>query len=105
MSGDRLRIEALELFVPEHASAATVAASTPSLRPLLSKPLSLTLSPGEILCVLGMSGVGKTRLLRAICGLDDARSGQVTLLLDPKNESSAVSPGSLGASAWRRHTQ
>ncbi|MGV8937299.1 MAG: ABC transporter ATP-binding protein [Allorhizobium sp.] len=43
------------------------------------KGLSLTLSPGEVLCLLGRNGAGKTTTLKAIMGQMKARSGSITL--------------------------
>ena len=40
--------------------------------------LSLTVAPGEILCLSGASGSGKSRLLRAIADLD-AHDGEIWL--------------------------
>jgi urea transport system ATP-binding protein len=39
--------------------------------------VSLTARKGEVTCVLGRNGVGKTSLLRAICGLQPIRSGRI----------------------------
>jgi len=39
--------------------------------------VSLTAKKGEVTCILGRNGVGKTSLLRAICGLQPIRSGRV----------------------------
>ena len=41
--------------------------------------LSLTVAPGEILCLLGRNGAGKTTTLRAVMGLLRPRSGRITL--------------------------
>ncbi|MEC5288953.1 urea ABC transporter ATP-binding subunit UrtE [Aurantimonas sp. C2-6-R+9] len=41
--------------------------------------VSLTAKPGEITCVLGRNGVGKTSLLRAIVGQQPIRAGQIAL--------------------------
>jgi urea transport system ATP-binding protein len=40
--------------------------------------VSLTANKGEVTCVLGRNGVGKTSLLRAIIGLQPIRSGRIT---------------------------
>jgi urea transport system ATP-binding protein len=39
--------------------------------------VSLTAKKGEVTCILGRNGVGKTSLLRAICGLQPIRSGRI----------------------------
>ena len=42
--------------------------------------VSLTIKEkGEIVCLLGPSGVGKTTILRTIAGLQDLKSGQINL--------------------------
>eukprot|EP01018_Ginkgo_biloba_P012072 Gb_27197 [translate_table: standard] len=43
--------------------------TTPNLRTVLIKDLSVSLSPGESLLIMGPSGCGKSSLLRAIAGL------------------------------------
>jgi urea transport system ATP-binding protein len=40
--------------------------------------VSLTAKEGEVTCVLGRNGVGKTSLLRAIFGLQPIRAGRIT---------------------------
>jgi urea transport system ATP-binding protein len=40
--------------------------------------VSLTAQKGEVTCILGRNGVGKTSLLRAICGLQPIRSGRIS---------------------------
>jgi urea transport system ATP-binding protein len=40
--------------------------------------VSLTAQKGEVTCILGRNGVGKTSLLRAIFGLQPIRAGQIT---------------------------
>jgi len=44
------------------------------------KNISLTASPGEILCLLGRSGCGKTTLLRLIAGLERPRNGIIRVM-------------------------
>ena len=51
------------------------------------RDLSFRVARGEFLTVLGSSGCGKTTLLRIICGLEEADSGQV--LLDGRDVTSA----------------
>ncbi len=41
--------------------------------------LSLTVEPGEVLCLLGRNGAGKTTTLRSILGLTPPRTGRITL--------------------------
>ncbi len=43
------------------------------------KGLSLTLSPGEVLCLLGRNGAGKTTALKAIMGQMKASAGSIML--------------------------
>jgi len=40
--------------------------------------LAMSVEPGEIECVLGRNGVGKTTLLRSIVGLTPPRRGTIT---------------------------
>jgi len=40
---------------------------------------SARIEPGEIVAVIGGSGCGKSTLLRAICGLDRATRGTISL--------------------------
>ncbi len=40
--------------------------------------VSITAAPGEVTCVLGRNGVGKTSLLRAIAGHQPIRNGSIT---------------------------
>jgi len=45
----------------------------------LSKDLNLSLKPGQIFGLVGQNGVGKSTLIRTICGLQPALSGDVFL--------------------------
>src|SRR5437899_11919101 len=40
--------------------------------------VSLTAAKGEVTCILGRNGVGKTSMLRAIFGLQPIRAGRIT---------------------------
>src|SRR5215468_9403758 len=41
--------------------------------------LNLTVGPGEVVCVMGRNGVGKTTLLKTIVGLLTPRGGSIEL--------------------------
>ena len=41
--------------------------------------IDLDIEPGEFVCLLGPSGCGKTTLLRIVCGIERADSGQILL--------------------------
>ena len=51
---------------------------------VLVNDLNLQVGPGEVFCVLGRSGIGKSRLLRAVAGLDDL-VGSLALCSPPGN--------------------
>lgn len=46
---------------------------------VVSRDISLTISPGEVLSIVGPSGCGKTTLLRAIAGLVQPAEGSITI--------------------------
>jgi branched-chain amino acid transport system ATP-binding protein len=41
--------------------------------------VSLSLAPGEVLCLLGLNGMGKTTTLRSIMGLVDRTNGLIAM--------------------------
>jgi ABC-type nitrate/sulfonate/bicarbonate transport system ATPase subunit len=51
--------------------------------------VSLTVKPGEMVCIVGPSGCGKSTLLRIIAGLTFPTSGEVSLGAEPITEPSA----------------
>jgi iron(III) transport system ATP-binding protein len=65
-----LSIKALEIDYPSRDSRGRVMAV---------KDLSLNLAEGEIGCLLGSSGCGKSTVLRAICGFEPVKSGEILL--------------------------
>src|SRR5215212_11715475 len=46
------------------------------------RDVSLTVAPGEVVCLMGRNGVGKTTTLKAITGLVKLDSGSVKLAND-----------------------
>jgi phospholipid/cholesterol/gamma-HCH transport system ATP-binding protein len=51
------------------------------------KNVNLTLEKGDILCISGKSGEGKSTLLRVIAGLEKAASGEISLFDEPVKHS------------------
>ena len=43
------------------------------------RSVSLTANIGRVTCLLGRNGVGKTSLLRAICGLQPIAAGSISV--------------------------
>lgn len=66
--------------------------------------VSLTLAPGEIVCLLGMNGAGKTTLLSCLSGIAKPKAG--TILLDgaptPKKPAKIVAAGVVQVPEGRR---
>lgn len=58
--------------------------------------LSLTVSRGEYLCLLGRTGCGKSTALNLLLGLQQASSGQVTVLGHDPHRDFAALKGRLG---------
>lgn len=56
------------------------------------KNLNLDLMPGEIGCLLGSSGCGKSTVLRAICGFEPPKAGQIFLRNKLVSDSSMILP-------------
>ena len=48
-------------------------------QPPVLRNLSFSVSPGEVLAIMGPNGVGKTTLTRCLCGLLKERSGRIVL--------------------------
>lgn len=55
--------------------------------------LNLSLAAGELLCLLGSAGSGKSSLLRLLAGIDRPRAGQ---LVRPGQAEGRLNPGELG---------
>ena len=49
------------------------------------RSVSLNAKPGRVMCVMGRNGVGKTSLMRAICGHQNIAGAQLTYLKDALN--------------------
>ena len=44
---------------------------------LILRDVGLSVGPGEVVCLMGRNGVGKTTLLKSLMGLLRPRSGQI----------------------------
>ncbi len=77
---------------PAHADASSerLALQGLSIGPL--RDVSLTVQPGEIVCISGESGAGKSRLLRAVADLEP-HTGEVTIGEDRRS--------AVAAHCWR----
>ena len=54
------------------------------------KDISLDVNKGEIVMITGESGVGKTTLIRCLCGLENYDSGKVEYLNDDKENDNFI---------------
>lgn len=68
---------------PRHAMASTPLVEIRDVRfayrtgPEILKGVSLSVEPGEIVCLLGSNGTGKTTLLRALLGFTQPKGGEI----------------------------
>ena len=69
--------ELIELVQNERLSIKHLTLNTPNHTRILIKDLSLDITPGEGLLIVGASGSGKSSLLRGIAGLWTSGSGQI----------------------------
>lgn len=65
--------------LPIQVENLTVAYPTPAGDVTALNDLSLTVNPGEFVCITGPSGSGKSTLLHAMCGLRESVAGTVTI--------------------------
>lgn len=61
------------------------------------KDISITLNRGELVSILGVSGVGKTTLFNVLSGLTEPDAGKVLLYPDKDDEDSPDEPQNNGA--------
>src|SRR5438128_1930850 len=52
---------------------------TPDNRVVAIEDISLSIAPGEFVCIVGPSGCGKSTLLRILAGLEHQTSGAITV--------------------------
>ncbi len=79
-------VDPVESGVDRSTDAAAVTAHDLTKRydeTLVFDGLDLTVSPGEVCCLLGPSGCGKTTLLHLLAGLEDPTSGRIEIDGEP----------------------
>jgi iron complex transport system ATP-binding protein len=69
MKGRALQISQLEIGYPQKKGAPTRVAG----------PIDIAMEPGELHCLLGPNGVGKSTLLRTLAGIQPALQGKVSI--------------------------
>ena len=76
--------------------------------PVLSD-VTFSIDPGQIVCVLGVNGAGKSTTINCISGLLDPTSGQIRVaghdLMSNADEGSSRALSELGSRGARRRTQ
>jgi iron complex transport system ATP-binding protein len=70
----------------------------------IGRGIDLAVAPGEVLCVLGPNGGGKTTLFRTLLGLLDAREGEVLLDGRPLRTLSRAEVASVAGYVPQGHT-
>ncbi len=73
----------------------TIGYTSRKQRKIVSEELSLSLIPGEVVCLIGPNGAGKSTLLRTLTGLQPPLSGKVFI---ENRELSTLSPFELARS-------